>query len=103
MRYKTIIFELLQQRPEMYERLRKQRSLLPTLERYSQELKTSHEAWKERLLEMMPSSDESQIATEAMEMALLELENHLPPESPQSDGLSLDAAMVFILGHTSRA
>jgi hypothetical protein len=103
MHYKTIIFELLQQRTELYERLRKERKLLPTLELYAKELKTSHEVWKARLLAMMPGSDQSQIATEAMEMALLELENHLPPESPQSDALSLDAAMAFVLGHTPRA
>ena len=103
MHYKTIIFELLQQRTEMYEQLRKKRELLPTVELYAQELKTSHEAWKERLLALMPSSDQSQIATEAMEMALLELEIRLPHESPQSDGLSLDAAMAFVLSHTPRA
>jgi hypothetical protein len=103
MHYKTIIFELLQQRTEMYEQLRKERRLLPTLEFYAKQLKASHEVWKERLLAMMPGSDQSQIASEALEMALLELEIHLPPESPQSDGLSLDAAMAFVLGHTPRA
>ncbi len=103
MYYKTIIFELLQQRTEMYEQLRKQQKLLPTLELYAQELKTSHEVWKHRLQAMMPGSDQSQVASEALEMALLELEIRLPPESPQSDGLSLDAAMAFVMGHTPHA
>ena len=50
MQYKTIIHELLQQRPAMHEQLRKERKLLPTLEMYAHELKTSHEAWQEMLL-----------------------------------------------------
>ena len=104
MQYKTIILELLQQRPEMHEQLRKERKLLPALELYARELKTSHEAWKERLSQTMPGSDPSQIASEAMEMALKDLEDRLPSASPQeSETLSLDAAMAFIRRHTSRA
>ena len=104
MQYKTIVLELLQQRPEMHDQLRKDRKLLPTVERYARELKTSHEAWKETLRQERPGSDQTQIASEALEMALKELEDHLPPASHLSDSetLSLDAAMAFILGHTSR-
>ena len=104
MQYKTMILELLQQRPEILDQLRKERKLLPTMEHYAQKLKTSHEAWKEDLNQVRPGSDRSQIASEALEMALMELENHLPSESPQSeqDELSLDEAMAFILNHTSR-
>ena len=47
MQYKTIVLELLQQRPEMHDQLRRNRMLLPTLELYASELKTSHEAWKD--------------------------------------------------------
>ena len=36
MQYKTIIHELLQQRPQMHEQLRKSRKLLPTLEQLRQ-------------------------------------------------------------------
>ena len=104
MQYKTIVLELLQQRPEMHEQLRKDRKLLPTLEIYARELKTSHEAWKEILSQARPGSDPSQIASEALEMALKELEDRLPSESPQDEQepLSLDAAMAFIRSHTSR-
>ena len=78
--------------------------LLPTLETYAKELKTSHEAWKETLSQAKPGSDPSQIASEAMEMALKELEDRLPSASPQdeSEALSLDEAMAFIRRHTSR-
>jgi hypothetical protein len=103
MQYKTIILELLQQRPEIHEQLRKDRRLLPTVELYARELKTSHEAWKETLAQERPSSDQSQIASEALEMALKELEDRLPSASHPNDNepLSLDAAMALILGHTS--
>jgi hypothetical protein len=105
MQYKTIILELLQQRPEMHEQLRKNRKLLPALEFYAKELKTSHEAWKENLSKAKPDSDQSQIASEAMEMALKEMEDRLPSASPAdaAEPLSLDGAMAFIRGHTSRA
>ena len=105
MQYKTIVLELLQQRTEMHDQLRKDRKLLPALEFYARELKTSHEAWKETLSQAEPGSDPSQIASEAMELALQELEDRLPSESPQDDQepLSLDAAMAFIRRHTPRA
>ena len=49
MQYKTIILELLEQRPEIHDQLRKNRKLLPTLEICAHELKTSHEAdWRVR-------------------------------------------------------
>ena len=75
--------------------------LLPTLNHYSSELKTSHEAWKDRLLQAKPGSSPSQIASEALEIALKELEDSLPPASPpdETEPLSLDAAMAFIRRH----
>jgi hypothetical protein len=102
MHYKTIVLELLKQRPRMQERLRKSRKLLPTMEQHARELKTSHEAWKELLTQMRPGSDPSQIASEALEMALKELEDRLPAESHGHENQVLDAAMLFIR-HTPRA
>ena len=103
-RYKTIILEMLEQRPKMHEELRKSRKLLPTLEIYASELKDSHEDWKDRLLQAKPDSDPSQIASEAMELALKDLEDRLRSESNQdeSEALSLDQAMAHISRHTSR-
>ena len=103
MQYKTIILELLEQRPEIYDHLRKQRKLLTTMDQYARELKTRHEAWKETLGQAQPGSDQSQIAFEALEMALKELEDRLPPAShPSDEMLSLDGAMAFIRKPTSR-
>jgi hypothetical protein len=105
MQYKTIVHELLQQRPQMHEQLRKDRKLLPALKTYAKELKTSHEALQGLLTRLRPGSDRSQIASEALEMALKEMEDRLPSASSQ-DGdkaLFLDAAMLFLRRHTSRA
>ena len=105
MHYKTIIYELLQQRPQMHEELRRERKLLPTLEIYARELKAGHEGWKGLLTQMRPGSDPGQISSEALEIAVRELEDRLPSESKQneSEALVLDAAMLFLNRRTPRA
>jgi len=102
--YKSIVLKLLKQRPQMHEQLRKDRKLLLTMEFHAKELKASHEAWKKLLAPLRPGSDPSQIASEALEIALKELQDRLPSESPQdgSETLVLDAAMLFIRRHTPR-
>ena len=98
MRYKTIVLELLQQCPVTYDRLRIHRTLLPTLEDMARELKDRHETWKELLAQAKPGRDASQIASEALEIALKGLESRLSsdPHQEDSDGLSLDGAMASI-------
>jgi len=102
MQYKTIVLELLQQRQEMHEQLRRSRTLLATMERYASELKTRHEAWKELLSQARPGSDGSQVASEALEIALKELEDCLDSATPpdESGPVSLDGAMAFIRRHS---
>ena len=97
MHYKTICLQMIQDRPEMYDQLLRKRMLLPTLERYAVQLRTSHLEWKELLSQARPGS-ESQIASEAMEIALKELEDSLPAAIPpgENEVLSLDAAMAFL-------
>lgn len=104
MRYKTIVLELLIQRTELHEQLRLTRRLLPTVETCARQLKESHEAWMATLTRSHPGSDPSQVSSEALELALKELENRLPAESPRDEAepLSLDAAMAFIREATSR-
>ena len=103
MQYKTIVLELLWERADLHEQLRQTHSLLPTLETLAKELKASHETWKETLAKAKPESEPSQIASEALEMAIKELEAHLPSASPPDEGepLSLDQAMAFVLSHSS--
>jgi hypothetical protein len=101
MQYKTIVLGLLEERKEMYELLRRDRALLPTLERMASDLKTSHEAWKKRLVQDRPGSGEAQMASAALELALQELQNRLPPASDDIQAFNLDEAMAFLRRHTS--
>ena len=101
MQYKTMCLQMIQGRPSMYDQLLHNQTLLPTLNQYASQLRTSHLEWKERLAQARPGSD-SQIAGEALEIALKEMEDSLPPAYPQDeDGtFSLDAAMAFLRRHT---
>ena len=81
MHYKTIALEMLKQRTGLHEELRSAGTLLETMEGYAHELKASHEAWMQSLSQARPDSDSSQIRSEAMELALKDLEERLPPES----------------------
>jgi hypothetical protein len=104
MQYKTIILELLQQRPRMHEQLRQERKLLTTVEWMAVALKANHEALTEQLRQARPESNPRQISSEAFEIALKELEDHLPPASAMGghEALSLDQAMAFIRLPSSR-
>ena len=103
MKYKTMALELLRERTEMYEELRLTRRLLPTLDDLATDLKASHEAWKQTLAAAKPGSEPNQLASEAMEMALKELEGRLSPAVPGDEQapLSLEKAMAFVQSHTS--
>ncbi len=98
MQYKTIALELLEQRPEIYQQLRKNRRLLSAVELHARELKKNHEAWKVELSQASPGSDPQQIASEAMEMAVQDLKDCIDFASPpdENESLSLEAAMAFI-------
>jgi len=105
MQYKTIVLELLQQHPEIHQQLQSKRTLLATMELYARELKASHEAWKDRLCQALPGSNPSQIASEALEIALWELEDVLQSEFPpdESEPLTAEGAMAFIRDHSPPA
>jgi hypothetical protein len=102
MQYKTIVLELLRDRKDLHEQLRLTRRLLPTMETCAKELKASHETWKETLAQENPGSDPMLVSSEAMELALPELEARLPAVSPQDDQepLSIDQAMAFVRART---
>jgi hypothetical protein len=105
MQYQTIVLGLLEQRHPLHSRLRQLRMLLPAMAAYALELKARHQDWKEQLAKTRPDSDPAQIASEALELAICELEGCLPPASPlgESEALSLDQAMAFIRRHTPPA
>jgi len=105
MPYKTIILELLQQRPRLHDQLRSRRELLTVTESYAQMLKTRHEAWTQKLSESKPQMDPASRSSAAMEIALLDVVTRLqaayPPEEQQQP--SLDAVMAYIRTLTLRA
>lgn len=98
MHYKTIVLELLEQRKELHEQLRTSRQLLPTLEALATELRDRHIALMGSLTVAQPDSDPCQISSQALELALKDLEDCLQSEFPQDDqeSLSLDQAMAFV-------
>ncbi len=95
MHYKTIALELIQDQPELYERLRSTKMVLTVMEVYATELKTGHEAWKGAIARQRPGGDPSQVAAEALELAIQDLRDRLSSASPtdEAEPLSLDAAM----------
>jgi hypothetical protein len=105
MHYKTIVLELLQQRPQFYDQLLENRTLLATINLYARQLRDIHLDLKERLLHAKPESNLSQLASKALEIALQELQDGLPRESQPDDSkpLTLEAAMAFIHRHTPPA
>jgi len=105
MQYKTIALELIQEQPTLYEQLRSSKRLLPAMDAYAIDLKTIHKTWKQAIASKRPGGDPSQIAAEALELAIQELRELLPSESPkdEEETLSLDAAMTFIRRHTPPA
>ena len=102
MLYKTMVLGLLKQRPQLHNQLRKHRMLLAAVDFYGKGLKASHEAHKILLAQANPDTDPNRIASEALEIALNELEHSLPNESPpdDSEALSLAEAMAFLRRHT---
>ena len=102
MQYKTIVLELIQQRPMLHEQLRSSNTLLSTVNRLATLLRDSHLAAIEQLRQARPDSASLQLASEAMEIALDELQQQLPPdpETGEAEALSLDEAMQFLRRHT---
>jgi hypothetical protein len=101
--YKTIVLALLQDLPETYNHLCRNRLLLSAVNHWASQLKTRHEAWKERLAQAGPSTDESQMTSAALEMALSELEGSLTSTHPPNGGepLPLESVMAFLRDRTS--
>jgi hypothetical protein len=105
MRYKTMVLELIQQRPQLLDQLRQERKLMATAERLAVELKASHEGWKDLLSQERPGSDPSQFTSEALEIALQELEDCLPSGLPPdgNEAISIEDVMAFLRRRTPPA
>ncbi|WP_437193645.1 hypothetical protein [Planctomicrobium sp. SH527] len=104
MQYKTIVMEMLEFRTEIKNQLPKDSDPLETLDRLALELKSLHEMYQEQLAQSRSDSHPNQISSEALEMALQELEDRLLPVSPvdEPEVFSLDRAMAFLRRHTPK-
>ena len=70
MPYKTIILEMLLDRPELSERLRSSGRLLSTMNRLAVELRQLHLQTIEQLNDHQPTSDRLTIKSKALEISL---------------------------------
>ncbi|MCZ2110713.1 MAG: hypothetical protein LC118_14295 [Dehalococcoidia bacterium] len=95
MHYKTITLELIQEQPDLYERLRSTKRLLPAMDAYANELKADHEARKEAIFRRRPGSDPTQAAAEALELAIRDLQDrlHSVSSTDEAESIPTDAAM----------
>ena len=80
MHYKSIVLELIQDRPEMYESLRSSKRLLTATEAYAVDLRTRHLELREAVALRHPGSSPEQVTIEALELAINELQDRLPSE-----------------------
>jgi hypothetical protein len=105
MNYKTIVLKLLLERPRACRRLKRDRLLFEAVNRYEARLKADHKAITQDLLQMRPNADPTQIASEALEIALKDLVETLPSASGQADDdhHSSDRMMAFLRRHTLTA
>jgi hypothetical protein len=85
MHYKTIVLEMLRDRPTYHRRLCQLHMLLPTVERHARELKADREAWNRDLSRLNPELDPTLIGSLAMEHAVKELLDRLPTESSETE------------------
>ena len=72
------------------------------MEALAMELRDRHLALTESLSQGPAIREPSQIPSQALELAMKELEDRLPSASTQDENisLSLDQAMAFLAGHT---
>jgi hypothetical protein len=98
MLYKTIVLELLKERPGLHEELRASRTLLANVNRHAACLKASHEVWIERLRTERPGSDRAGLSSEGLRLAISEWKESLPCEPPQdgTEALSVGEVTAFI-------
>jgi len=83
--YLTILLELLEQHPQLHEQLKQRKNVLAWLEKTALQFKTRHEWWCEAFSKQNPGSTVSQFRSEALELALQEMEEDLPTEFHPSD------------------
>jgi hypothetical protein len=99
MHYKTIVLELLESPPALYEQLRASGSLLSTMNKLASLLRDLHLQTLEELQQAQPSESQAALSSEAMELAVHQLQQSLLPAEPNSETFSLDQAMLYLKHH----
>lgn len=91
MRYKSMMLELLEEHPVLHDQLRRDRTLLSTMETWAVNLRDQHLSWIEMLRLKHPAGDPTQRASEALELAVRDIRDRLRVEfslserEPQAD------------------
>jgi hypothetical protein len=97
-----MILELPQDQITLHERLRAPRNILVALEGSAARLKVRHEFCMTALLRRRGATNPSQLSSSALEIAVQEFRDALPPEMTGNEAelLSLDEAMDFLSRQT---
>ncbi len=85
MRYKSMMLELLEEYPALHDLLRRDRTLLATMEAWAVKLRDQHLSWIEMLRLKHPASDPTQRASEALELAVRDIQDRLRVEFSLSE------------------
>lgn len=102
MDYRRIVRKLLKRHVRLNFQLRKKDLFGPAVDRYARELEARHEALKAKLSQRNPRSDTLRIASEALETATMELDEHfLSSLTKDCELVSLREGMEFIRQQTS--
>lgn len=97
MQYKTMVLELIENRPSLHQQLASNDSLLSTMNHLAEELRTSHLDHLMLLHQTESNAPSIPLKHEAMEIAIAEIEKALDMMTPTSgELLSIDEAIAFI-------
>lgn len=97
MHYVTIVLELIEQHPRLYEKLKSEKRLLATAQQLAAQLKSDSAEWVSRLRRMSPALDEIQRTSQALEISVAELRALLTRiETDETNPPSLDAVMTSL-------
>ena len=102
MQYKTIMMELLEQSPALNSQLKKNHQLLATIEAMARELKRNHERIIGELTDRQLDGGSSGISSQAMEIAVAEMQERLAALSnrEEDETLTLDQIMELVTRHS---
>lgn len=104
MDYKSIVLEVLQGHRALHERLRESKMIPLTVDCCADHLKARHAFWMTLRGHPKTGPEASQSSSLALERAVQEFRDALPPmrNTSDQDSLSLEEAMQFIGRYTSR-